>query len=286
MVTSNFGNPDLYVTASTLGPHAVAGSYPTTHSYMWRAISSENHDMVHITASDPNRCASYGCAYLIGVLGKDASTSFTILCATSSSVVTLQYSVPLAGQRVVKDEYRYYEFSPSSNTEGIVIGVTMSTGDADIFVSFANDRPDKDHYQFKAEGAADCNSVECGNSISSGDAIHIPAGSLGLCPSVRRSPMTSEHGILCDPFSPVRFLQVPCVGYIAVFGKIESTFTLLISGIDDEQPITLQDGHRLYGNELNVSGAYAYYRVRVDHSSTSLRCGSPPRHPALTTVGC
>ena len=58
MVTKHFGNPDLYVTASTRGPNQIADSYPSTSQYTWRAVSTESHDMIRIPASDPNRCVS------------------------------------------------------------------------------------------------------------------------------------------------------------------------------------------------------------------------------------
>jgi hypothetical protein len=62
------------------------------------------------------------------------------------------------------------------------------------------------------------------------------------------------------------------VGYIAVYGSTAATFSLLVSGMFDEAPVTLQDGHRLYGRELTIAGSYAYYRVLIDGVSTSLRC--------------
>lgn len=134
------------------------------------------------------------CSYLIGVLGADAATSFTVICASSASAVTLQYGVPLAAQHVALDEYRYYEFLRDSYDEGIVISVTMSTGDADIFVAFNTDRPSKDQHQFQVIGRSDCNSVDCGNSIASGDAIHITQGQLSLCPEVRGRSRTQFAG--------------------------------------------------------------------------------------------
>ena len=116
------------------------------------------------------------------------------------------------------------------------MALNLFSGDADLYVSFTVERPtaaDGQH-TWGARGRSSCLTVDCGNSIQNGDAIHIPQndprfcgghmrpgdncmayvavhGSLGVRHVTRDSPALSFSSLLsASPSSPLRLSSRCC----------------------------------------------------------------------------
>lgn len=123
-MAAQFGDPDLYVSANN--------QMPNTHVYTWASRSSGS-ETLSIPSSDPRLCRS--CVLVVGVLAKHSNSRFTITAAVEETLVTLQASVPLPAQEVRAGSYRFYRFFVDGSDEGLTVGLTVQTGDADVFVS-------------------------------------------------------------------------------------------------------------------------------------------------------
>jgi len=231
-VASQFGDPDLYVSAHEL---------PNQHYFTWSSRSSGSETLT-IPASDPELCRS--CIIYVGVLAAHSNSHFTITSAVAETLVTLQAGVPLPAQEVTFGAYRFYRFFVDRSNAGFTIGVTLQTGDADIFVAFDEERPTREHHTWSATGRTTCGSVDCGNSIMHGDAIHIPSGE-AACP------------------------RWPCLAYIGVYGAANTTFTLLMTEEDNERrDVTLLEGVETR-QFLPHAGSYAYFKYFASSTVTS-----------------
>lgn len=243
-VAPRFGNPDLFVTTSD------SGRLPTHDSSDWSS-EAQGADSLVIDGGDAKACRN--CLYYVGVLGGvdstggRASTSFTITASVASDARMLQSNVPATGQEVAVEEYLYYRFYVYRPGQGVTVGLTLDSGDADLYVSFAEERPTRLQSQFSAAGRITCQNIDCGNSIEHGDAVHISAqAALERCPAP------------------------PCLAYVGVYGAVASTFNLLVTVSDasQETPVQLLDGAEQSARLLNA-GAYAYFYFSVGEYTQS-----------------
>ena len=237
-VAPRFGNPDLFVTTSH------SGRLPTHDSSDWSS-EADGADSLVIDGGDAKACRN--CLYYVGVLGGvdstggRASASFTITASVASDARTLQSSVPATGQEVAIEEYLFYRFYVDRPGQGVTVGLTLDSGDADLYVSFAEERPTKLQSQFSAAGRITCQNIDCGNSIEDGDAVHISAQQ-----ALERCPVP------------------PCLAYVGVYGAVASTFNLLVTVSDasQETPVQLLDGAEQSARLVNA-GDYAYFYFSV-----------------------
>mmetsp|Transcript_52219 Transcript_52219/g.113765 ORF Transcript_52219/g.113765 Transcript_52219/m.113765 type:complete len:2005 (+) Transcript_52219:510-6524(+) len=231
-VTPSFGNPDLFISSNEL--------LPSQMYYTWTSETSGSESL-RIDAADPKACRS--CRYYVGVLGAASSTAYTIQYTLTDTLPTLQAGLPMPAIEVKAGEYRYYRcYIDGHGTSGVTIAITIASGDADLYVSFVNEHPTKQQNQFEAEGRMSCNSVDCGNSIKQGDAIHISASDVS------------------------KFCNGPCLAYIGVYGALESTVSLLMTLDDDEAPVPLSDGVSQLA-VLTHAGDYDFYTFSVGQSA-------------------
>jgi hypothetical protein len=158
---------------------------------------------------------------VVGVLGRASGTAFTISYASAESLRTLQAGVPLVDQPLTAGTYAWYRLWVGSADTGHTVAVT-GRGDVDLYLSFTHERPrEESHaYEYMAAGRNDCLTVNCGMTISGGDAIHIPANDLGICAGT----------------------PPPCLAYIGVTSAYNTTFTLLISSDASDRLTRLVDG--------------------------------------------
>ena len=243
-VAPRFGNPDLFVTTSH------SGRLPTHDSSDWSS-EADGADSLVIDGGDAKACRN--CLYYVGVLGGvdstggRASASFTITASVASDARTLQSSVPATGQEVAIEEYLFYRFYVDRPGQGVTVGLTLDSGDADLYVSFAEERPTKLQSQFSAAGRITCQNIDCGNSIEDGDAVHISAQqALEHCPAP------------------------PCLAYVGVYGAVATTFNLLVTVSDasQETPVQLLDGAEQSARLLHA-GDYAYFYFSVGEYAQS-----------------
>ena len=200
-VNPRFGNPDVYVTSSVR-----SYSLPTRDDFGWSS-TAEGSETLTIAHGDEYACSGVsGCRYWIGVLGGPvggdgelsgaASTTFTIMTSIDEAMMTLQSNVPLPSQDVALLAYKYYRFYVDRPGQGVTVALTLDSGDADLFVAFDVEHPTEGHAQFVANGQTGCQTVDCGNSIAGGDAVHISAAQV------------QEH------------CRLPCLAYIGVRGTL------------------------------------------------------------------
>ena len=187
-VSAKFGNPDLYVSATK--------QLPNTAMYTWRS-TNDGSDTLVLAADDPLQAAN--ARYIVGVFANGASTAYTLTYSVASEAIALQSNVPLPAQRVDRGVYKYYTAWVDSDADAITIAVTVLQGDADLYVSFTHPKPTADSHTWEAVGKAECVTVDCGNTISNGDAVSIPRGDPNFCPNQGggRASCTSasmEHG--------------------------------------------------------------------------------------------
>ena len=252
-VNPRFGNPDVYVTSSRKGY-----SLPTRDDFVWSS-TAEGSETLTIPHGDEYACSGVaGCRYWIGVLGGDvgdgsASTTFTIMTSIDEAMMTLQSNVPLPAQEVELLAYKYYRFYVDRAGQGITVALTLDSGDADLYVSFDAERPTEGHAQFVANGQTGCQTVDCGNSIANGDAVHISA---------------AEVQANC---------RLPCLAYIGVRGALASTYNLLVTTADaaQERPIRLSDGIEQQ-IQLQNAGDYAYFSFHVPDTVRSFEVNVVP----------
>ena len=242
-VSARFGNPDLFVSASAQRPNAAA--------FTW-ASQSDGSETLVIAADDPNQ--STNAVYYIGVMGGDGqSTAYSVTVATESSSVALQDNVPLPAQEVGKQKYKFYRFWVHPQDQyALTVAVTMTSGDVDLYVSFKSN-PTADDHQFKAAGRNGCATVECGNTIRSGDAIHI-----------------SQLPDNCGGRSP-------CLAYIGVYGAEASVFSALVTTASrtEESAVQLLDGTPSAGS-IARAGDFKYYTYQVPPAATSVALSVQP----------
>ena len=250
-VNPRFGNPDVYVTSSVR-----SYSLPTRDDFGWSS-TAEGSETLTIAHGDEYACSGVsGCRYWIGVLGGPvggdgelsgaASTTFTIMTSIDEAMMTLQSNVPLPSQDVALLAYKYYRFYVDRPGQGVTVALTLDSGDADLFVAFDVEHPTEGHAQFVANGQTGCQTVDCGNSIAGGDAVHISAAQV------------QEH------------CRLPCLAYIGVRGTLASTYNLLVTTADagQERPIQLSDGIEQQ-IELVHAGDYAYFSFYVPDTVAS-----------------
>ena len=229
-VAARFGNPDILVSAT--------GAMPTTASATWRS-TSEGSDTLVIEANDELQVANS--RYVVGVLAAGGvSTSYTITAASESTMIALQSNVPLPAQRVAKRSYKYYRAWVDSSADAVTVAITVNTGDADLYVSFDNPRVTAADATWSARGRTNCATVDCGNTIQNGDAIHI----------------SRDHEAFCK--------TSPCVAYVAVYGSEDTVFSALVTTSDagQEAAPALLDGQPQQ-TAIEHAGHYAYFTYFV-----------------------
>ena len=147
--------------------------------------------------------------------------------------------------------HRYYRFYTDHEDEGYTVSAVGESGDVDLFVSFVEERPsrEKGKYLYKAEGASTCAVVDCGPSISLGDAVHIPANDKSFCNQ------------------PGHVAGTQCLAYVSVYGATNASFTILHVS-SNEPTVELLDGIAT-PTELPNAGTYAYYTFAVGAEVTS-----------------
>jgi len=229
-VAARFGNPDVLVSAT--------GAMPTTASATWRSTTEGSETLV-IEASDELQVANG--RYVVGVMAAGGvSTSYTITAASESTMIALQSNVPLPAQRVAKRAYKYYRAWVDSSADAVTVAITVNTGDADLYVSFDNPRVTAADATWSARGRTNCATVDCGNTIQNGDAIHI----------------SRDHEAFCK--------TSPCVAYVAVYGSEDTVFSALVTTSDagQEAAPALLDGQPQQ-TAIEHAGHYAYFTYFV-----------------------
>lgn len=221
-VAPEFGNPDVFVSV---------GTYPDSLHYTWSS-EAQGADTLSIAGDDPNLCRL--CVLVVGVLGRASDTAFTISYASAESLRTLQAGVPLVDQPLTAGTYAWYRLWVGSASAGLTVAVT-GRGDVDLYFSYTHERPQEaSHaYERKAAGRNNCQTVDCGMTISGGDAIHIPAGDPDTCAGT----------------------PPPCLAYIGVTSAENTSFTLLVSTDASDRPTRLVDGVAVAG-AVTAAGNY------------------------------
>ena len=73
--------------------------------------------------------------------------------------MTVQSNVPIVSREVQVEEYRYYRFFVDRPGQGLTASLALDTGDADLFVSFEQERPNASNAQFSDTGQVGCQTV-------------------------------------------------------------------------------------------------------------------------------
>jgi hypothetical protein len=231
-VSAKFGNPDLYVSATK--------QLPNTAMYTWRS-TNDGSDTLVLAADDPLQAAN--ARYIVGVFANGASTAYTLTYSVASEAIALQSNVPLPAQRVDRGVYKYYTAWVDSDADAITIAVTVLQGDADLYVSFTHPKPTADSHTWEAVGKAECVTVDCGNTISNGDAVSIPRGDPNFCPNQGGGA---------------------CIVHIGVYGARQSSFTALVTTSDagTDTAVMLLDAQPIDAI-IEQAGHYAYFNFNV-----------------------
>ena len=218
-VDPQFGDPDLYVVAGTQLPtRAVSG---------WQSVESGGDEMTIDNTTGVGWCVD--CTYTIGVYAWSASdyalTAIGVPVVSSEQQgVTLQDAVPVHS-RVAQGQYKKYSFPITSMDNGVRLTLSCDTGDGDMYVSFTDANPTRDHYTFKSEDGQQ-------------DEIHV----------------THTDPLFC-PEGPSA-----CVLHVNIYGFYTSTYTLTATQYD-EAPVQLSDGQPL--RLAMAQDAWRYFRYTI-----------------------
>ena len=206
-----FGNPDVFVTAD--------GTIPNQQHYTWAAREMGSDTLV-IRGHDQHACTM--CIYLVAVIAVTGDVSYSLTMQAAETLRSLQPSTPVTAQEVAAGAYLYYRvFVDHTETDGVTIAITPTTGAADIYASFDVERPSAlagQHTWTSACSTEAVHGVGCAPSLASGSAVHIPPGT--YC----------QHA--------------PCLLYVAVRGAAEAaSFSILMTfGKDETHAVALDDG--------------------------------------------
>ena len=205
-----FGNPDIFISAD--------GTIPNQQHYTWAAREMGSDTLV-IRGHDPKACTV--CIYLISVVAVTGDVSYSLTVQAAETLRTLQPSTPLAAQEVGRGAYQYYRvFVDHSETDGMTLAITPTTGSAEIYASFDVERPSAaagQHTWTSACQAEVVHGVSCAPTVASGAAIHIPPGR--YC------------------------ARMPCLLYVAVRGTEAASYSILMTfGVDETRAVALADG--------------------------------------------
>ena len=230
-VSAKFGNPDLYV--------STGDQLPYTSSSTWHS-TNDGSDTLVIAADDPLQKPNV--RYIVGVFANGASTAYTLTYSMASEAIALQSNVPLPAQQVDRGAYKYYTAWVDKDADAITIAVTVLQGDADLYVSFTQPKPTAALHTWEAVGKAECQTVDCGNTIVNGDAVSIRRGDPNFCPN--------RVGT--------------CIVHIGVFGARQSSFTALVTTSDagTDTAVMLLDAQPIDHTIAEV-GHYAYFNFKV-----------------------
>uniref|UniRef100_A0A7S0IUW2 PA domain-containing protein n=1 Tax=Calcidiscus leptoporus TaxID=127549 RepID=A0A7S0IUW2_9EUKA len=239
-VTPQFGNPDVFVSSN--------GALPSTMYFDWTSETAGSESLT-IRPDDPKACRS--CRYYVGVLGASSSSAFVIQYTLNESLITLQAGAPVQNVEVAEGGYKFFRcFVDTHSNAGLTFSVTVTSGDADLFVSFDVERPTKEAHTWAAEGRTRCQNVDCGDSISSGDAVYTPATDKTFC-------------------------QTPCLAYIGVYGAVDSVVSVLFTFDSVDTPVVLSDGVPQHAT-MTYAGSYDYYTFSVGEAVDSFELSVIP----------
>lgn len=135
------GRVSVYVSDKVTKPQNAPGKY------QYRSIAELNSQaMVYIPAENNHRQW-----YYVGVYGEVPYNTFTLTANTNQTVTELINGQTSYNHFVPGGYCRYFVFQGSADATDTTISVAVAQGDGDIFVSNKDNRPDREHYVWKAD---------------------------------------------------------------------------------------------------------------------------------------
>lgn len=142
---------DLDLTLTTLSGQSTilvsTKQYPELESTSFEWYSADflgSVKNIKIAATDPKACRDDTCRYYVAVYGY-TNSSYSLVMGGSSSSTVLQNGVPMTGSVAIKG-WTYYNYKVDIEHHDLTISVTPITGDADVYVSTTNQRPNMTNF--------------------------------------------------------------------------------------------------------------------------------------------
>jgi hypothetical protein len=144
-VTPQVGMPIVYVKAS----HVMAQpDFPTTTDYTWKSEDYYTGAPLRVPADHPDACVDQFCVYYIGVFGR-TNCSYTIIVRNNEVNYQLQDGIPVTAS-VMRGDYNYFVYGISRPGLELSIFLTALTGDPDLYVSFVDDHPSTESFNWSS----------------------------------------------------------------------------------------------------------------------------------------
>ncbi|EFC40418.1 predicted protein [Naegleria gruberi] len=145
IVTTLSGDADIYV--STTG----APDFTNPNTYQWKSVIQDGTDTV--TLSKTTEGYKSGGPYYVAVNGFQGPAMYTIIGLHSDNHVKVVQGFP---QNVFVGSGQYVYFSYDVTSNGLfTISVTSLYGEANLYVSTTNQKPDASSYNYKKESLGD-----------------------------------------------------------------------------------------------------------------------------------
>ncbi|CAG9327906.1 unnamed protein product [Blepharisma stoltei] len=139
-ITPTTGNPILYVNPESRDD-SLYSKLPSSSSYVWSSISSNNRYSIKISENDPGLCKF--CTLVISVASNNSNCSYSIIATTTSSLILLQNGVQF-NSWISSLEYQFLYFQVISKAD-IDISFTLFSGKGNLYIN-TDENVDKNSY--------------------------------------------------------------------------------------------------------------------------------------------